>query len=161
MNATELRIGNYVYCDLKDIYWRISIVKEDFVNVYLKKETPEYKHSPSISEKRLNPIPLTKEWLLKFGFELENENFFYIKFDNKAKNNGSERNFFIDKILIDMEIDQGDYVVWFCNSVSDEMLCNRIKYLHQLQNLYYSLTGTELLLAKNKTETDNSIETES
>ena len=63
------------------------------------------------------PIPLTEDWLLKFGFKIENcyEN-------NKASKN---------KIII-------TYGENFFYGIT------RLIYVHELQNLYFALTKTEL-----------------
>ena len=74
----------------------------------------------------LNPIPITPEWLERLGFELrlphDEENFVHWNF------NGFE--------------------IWqhgegFCH---DFHFGGDIKYVHQLQNLVYSLTGQELII---------------
>lgn len=72
------------------------------------------------------PIPLTEEWLLKFGFseklgnwELPNFRFHI----NKPMN--------FDGFL-------------FCEGYS--VTTDKIQFVHQLQNLYFALTGEELIL---------------
>lgn len=71
----------------------------------------------------IKPIPLTEEILLKCGF-----------------NNHTNEMFFIAGLQI-----------WKCN---DLFLCNKngviIKSLHQLQNLFFALTKTELQIYLNK-----------
>lgn len=75
----------------------------------------------------LHPIPLTEEILLKCGFRREN----YIS--KKAWN-----------------ISFGFYNIWgiigdkFTLYLNGDETETEIKYLHQLQNLYFALTGTEL-----------------
>ena len=67
------------------------------------------------------PVPLTEEWLLRFGFELRAA--------------GSEfvgHNMILHNWLVDRE-----YVSW--GTV-------KLKYVHQLQNLYFALTGEELII---------------
>ena len=73
-----------------------------------------------------NPIPLTEEILLKLGFK-QNEQFktnfkFYLK-DNE----------------IEINIYNGNNNSW----LNDRYVIN-LKYVHQLQNLYFALTGDEL-----------------
>ena len=94
-------------------------------------------------QNKLQPIPLTEEWLLKFGFE---------------------------KVITDTEdaygIDYNLEVADICYiSYSDDFSCaiygseyasknsigavpnwNSIKYVHGLQNLYFALTGEELTI---------------
>ena len=81
-----------------------------------------------LKEGKLNilPIPLTEEILLKFGFEKQhNED----DFDYWFKKD------FCDDIL--WEHSEG-----FCHNLN---YGGDIKYVHQLQNLYFALTGEELI----------------
>ena len=67
-----------------------------------------------------SPIPLTEEWLLRFGFENDPSDYQWI---------------FKDKFCIDYFQDEEGF--WFLPS-------NRIYTVHQLQNLYHALYGEEL-----------------
>ena len=70
------------------------------------------------------PIPLTEEWLLKAGFEFKgkriSKDWFYLWNDENR----------IVFALAEMQDETGTYL--------------EIKYVHQLQNLYFALTGKEL-----------------
>ncbi len=75
---------------------------------------------------KLNYIPLTEEWLAKLGFEkIENPN-----------NTGT----FLWTIN-EIGFIQSDK--FYCASI-DSLI--EIQYVHQLQNLYFALTGEELTL---------------
>jgi len=78
----------------------------------------------------LKPIPLTEEWLLKFGFDetKEMEDFF-----SKTKY----------KTLTKGELTFWYYPAW--NGIENKNY-EHIKNIHQLQNLYFSLVGSELQL---------------
>lgn len=70
----------------------------------------------------LNPIQITEEILLKCGFErssLENDVFFIEPFECIVKEDGYSAYF---------------RLCWIAD----------IRYLHQLQNLYFAITGKEL-----------------
>jgi hypothetical protein len=100
MKANELRIGNYVYDTLGK------------VNTYIVKEP----------HNQVKPIPLTEEWLLKFGFErsglynVKDEVYVYDEYG--LTDTGFEYRFNYTQI--------------------------KLKYVNQLQNLYFALTGKEL-----------------
>ena len=76
------------------------------------------------------PIPLTDDWLLKFGFKKEDK--------TPSKEHGQ---YFSIWIL--------DYKYSFAYAPFRED-CG-IKYVHQLENLYFALTGTELELEDSET----------
>ena len=117
MTSNELRIGNYVYFhgDVKEI----NMV--DGFGVIGRKEQPLF----SIDE--FEPIPLTEEWLLRFGFELDIEDDGYQKGKYKVSVSDEGCLFFI-------------YMGYYPEEIAE------FKYVHQLQNLYFALTGKELIL---------------
>lgn len=69
------------------------------------------------------PIPLTEEWLLKFRFK-ETKEAKTIKWFNKGK--------------LDIVLSDENFIVF------DYLVLKHIKHVHQLQNLYFALTGEEL-----------------
>ena len=69
----------------------------------------------------LKPIPLTEHWLHEFDFEFDEKHDFY----------------YLHPLAIDY--DQGfKFVFNYPSKVT-------IKYIHQLQNIFYDLTGKELV----------------
>lgn len=68
------------------------------------------------------PIPITEEWLLKLGFEKVNRVFY--------KNDFGYEFGFINRAVLK----NGDNYI----------LITHIEYIHQLQNLYFSLFNKEL-----------------
>ncbi len=82
-------------------------------------------------QNKLQPIPLTEEWLLKFGFNKEPDKSFTKR----------DIAIFLDKRFssnLFMQENQGDFT-WFSYEC-------KIEYVHQVQNLYFALTGEELIL---------------
>ena len=128
MDARELRIGNYIQ------YFGNVVQVEGIVNESngfgLQLNGGDF---ASINSNSLEPIPLTEEWLLKFGFKAhtyEDEVFGYVLNDFGYIN---EYQFRI-RNFIDFE---------------GIIIPKAIKTVHQLQNLYFLLTAEELTL-KNK-----------
>jgi hypothetical protein len=72
-----------------------------------------------------NPIPLSEEWLKKFGFSKTEE---YDKNVYRLKN----------VVIIEGDIIIGGDVFYYFRV--------RLDYVHKLQNLYFALTGTELTI---------------
>jgi hypothetical protein len=120
MKASELRILNFVHHPLTDDAFQIDISDLfAFANNFVT-----YK-----------PIPLTEEWLLKFGFK-KRDMLSSILFDMKNPR---------FSIYLNPPIDKSNK--W--NILGIEKNVN-IQYVHQLQNLYFALTGEELITLKIK-----------
>ncbi|CAB4128101.1 hypothetical protein UFOVP104_16 [uncultured Caudovirales phage] len=136
IKSNELRIGNLVdMCGVKEIH---SIIKT--TNGSFKLEINEKRSSGvSVSEMcpieslSLKPIPLSNVWLVRFGFKLSEEGFLKIK--TKKRKTYLEVNIKTKRTIVI----SGHYFNDFVN----------INYVHQLQNLYFSLTGVELELPSN------------
>lgn len=116
MDAKELRIGNYVEHNSEWSYRNEKgIIEWSESDWYALGEC-------TLFLENILPIPLTEEWLLKFGFE---RNIL------EAKHNSiiyySENNIGIKGML----------------GTVKPSVC---KYVHQLQNLYFALTGEELTI---------------
>jgi len=123
MEARELRIGNSIYYDELNIdtgKWHQKEIQVELKNLV------ELTNGRSLEKNRYNPIPLTEWWLVKVGGKKVNQihwciNFgelkFYCQFNKK----------------------------WY-SSLDAIYLVDRIQYVHQLQNLYFALTGEELTL---------------
>jgi hypothetical protein len=126
MKANELRIGNLVmhYNDLCTVigYYDDIFIAQSFDKIDFKSNVFN-----------LQPIPLTKEWLLKFGL-IE-----YIDFGvkmgtyDKMPLCGFTYSIHTKKVMI----------MHTGNSISHWLNID-INYVHQLQNLYFALTGKEL-----------------
>ena len=125
MEAKELRIGNYVYpfddislVDYKTIF-------RDFIKVTCK----DFENTLS-----LQAIPITEQWLLKFGFE-----------------HGEHR----EHGYLWLNCDMGEFYVrpsdkggfyWGFDNGNEINNQNNIKHVNQLQNLYFLLTNQELTI---------------
>lgn len=123
MKANELRIGNLIY-DPIEIGGNVTTIK--------RIETDEDEYSGYLDH--CNPIPLTEEWLVKFGFKkLDSDIIVYGKtfgvFDGEDYSDG----FILSKYK------DGN----FYTSAGRKLI---VKYVHQLQNLYFALTGEELII---------------
>ena len=127
MEATELRIGNIVNFKKIDDNFCIekgnNIITENIFQQLLMYETVI---------KAIEPIPLTEDWFWKFKFLKEeslivNEGWIFEKPDFGGFYR--ENNYWLPKPYYFSEAFGEGY---------------KLKYVHQLQNLYYALTGKEL-----------------
>jgi hypothetical protein len=136
IKANELRIGNLVNVPREDQSpFRIDAF-EYLSHTYIKVAMthPEFgdkMHPLTWYDEDLKPIPLTEEWLLKFGFR--QCEYFKNKFDLGD----------INAILIK------DFCIieMFDHLLDTHVSIKQIKYAHQLQNLYFFLTDAELTVA--------------
>lgn len=138
MEANELRIGNLVNYELMDSECKVRGLGEDCL--WLNGT----KFGGPVGIDLFKPIPLTEEWLLKFGFSnIEGE--FRMDMPNPFNNKSV-----FESIIF---FQDGDGFAQFIIQESGEdlgMTHNsfvpvKIEYVHQLQNLYFALTGTELV----------------
>ena len=107
MKANELRIGNYVAMYKGDCF---QLKLRDFADLEM--------NDGNIS---CSGIPLTEEWLLKFGFD---------------------RNI--------LNANHNDIIYYSENNIAIKGMLGMVKpsqciYVHQLQNLYFALTNEELI----------------
>jgi hypothetical protein len=123
IKSNELRCGVIIFTKVETEWMPLVVTPV---------EIEKAEHYNEYFNKNHKPIPLTAEWLERFGFVKGNQ-FPYI------------------------DLNTG----WFCldeNSgyyrlaLPNDNIGNQFRYVHQLQNLYYCLTGTELTL-KDKANT--------
>lgn len=116
MDAKELRIGNWVHTG------SFHISKLQGHHQYL----PEW-HKYAF---KFEPIPLTEEWLERFGFEYDENDDWFVFESNKE---------------VSFSMDKNGVMYYFGNLEPLWVdILSKIKYVHQLQNLYFALTGEEL-----------------
>jgi hypothetical protein len=126
MEAAELRIGNIVFFHDTEM-GKITYTHEEIIRGY---EIQALEVDGYIRDVEVEPIPLTEEWLLKFGFK--QDSYSYIKGVHQKIFSGVMK-FDFNETLKDWEFSVG--------YITD---ITRILYVHQLQNLYFALTGEEL-----------------
>jgi hypothetical protein len=124
IKANELRIGNLLH-DYKGMV--INVSPKIFTDI----ESGGWKDAKY--------IPITEEWLIKFGFT-KNRSVLYKEITTEQSISFSLKDTTIYAILeISSYSGQGDKY----DSANMVINCN---YVHQLQNLYFALTGEELIL---------------
>lgn len=140
MKAEELKIGNLFYSINHSsevhlpvpIAFKVLTIEVDRVKAVRSNEIPacveiwaEFKYYD------ISPIPLNEEWLLRMGFIHDGGKGY------KSPNNTEYwfftlRNGFMPNTIAKCSINSDGYI--------------GVQYIHQLQNLYYALTGTELTI---------------
>lgn len=129
MKAKNYRVGNIV--EQPSRIGKISEVWQDGVRLEGYHNGYDYNHT--------KPIHLNEKWLNIFGFKKEvlsdNGGYYYTFELNENKHcdlsiSGGDKNGFVEVSLF-------PYEEWF-----------RYKYVHELQNLFFAITGAELELKK-------------
>lgn len=128
IQANELRIGNTLqYLGVTvDV---LEIQRESCVELGYFETSVGFQRS--LFDNDIQPIPLTEEWLLKFGFEFSD-------FGDEPPYESYTLN------KVEMWDFNGEY--WICNLIDQAAINTEFKYVHQLQNLYFALTGEELTI---------------
>lgn len=134
MTPNELRIGNYV---------RDGISNDIHISaLYLY----EYSSRPDLYSD-LEPIPLTEKWLIDFGFsEVFDKNRWFE--DDKVYESKSK---ILQLNLLSSPLSKIiQYDAYIKINYHPPSACSyntrTIKHVHQLQNLYFALTGEELII---------------
>jgi len=87
-------------------------------------------------------IPLTEEWLVKLGLVGNKRNFIKENLSGLSTHDTSESGVGVDmQINIDKKGNLSDV---YLSGWDDTISIEGIQYVHQLQNLYFALTGEEL-----------------
>ena len=141
MNANELRIGNYVFSAEDNKTGEVLQIDSSGI-IFANKNGNRWQDL-----KNIQPISLTEEILLKCGFEKvknkdkEDLREYIGHTAQKARYAIFDTDIFITKVdkrgLLWRGIECDFMVLFYHKSIP-------IKYLHQLQNLYFALTGQEL-----------------
>ena len=133
MKANELRIGN-----LYNQFGNIHQVNGHIIS--------ELEKAPQ-GQLWCKPIPLTEEWLLKFGFEKSQEQWYTIKYFTDC-NLATEQmaityNLSSNRCAVFDAIEETDIV----NILSYPIYTSKkVLYVHELQNIYFALTKKELTM---------------
>lgn len=124
MKATEVRIGNWVYNE-KRHFMKVSSISHDSGIMCIA-------HIP---ENNCFPIPLSRDIVQKCGFgevgmyeNVYHKDNFRIHFDKNCKKENEET----------------DSVLFIIYNEDDSTFSKEVSSLHQLQNLYFALSGGEL-----------------
>jgi len=131
MKSNELKIGSTYLSTKFNI--PVTLTPEDICQMVYNADGAEIEPDNVVKS-----IPLTEEWLIKFGFKIKNENFGQYA------------------IFEDIYLWKGTHAkYWGYATVNDRVLeCNEVriglKYVHQLQNLVFVLIEKELEYEKEK-----------
>lgn len=121
MDAKDLRIGNFYQLEKGVLGGGISRINngEDFELAYNLN-----------NDGLIHPIQLTEDWLIKLGFVCHSDGYCHLPSKGISFNDYKSN-------MINLCVGK------YCEEGED---LPHIKHVHQLQNLYFSLTGQELTI---------------
>jgi hypothetical protein len=120
MNITDFRVGNHLMHPIFNEYTRIKAIA--FNGFYIG--TPE---GNPIHISEFKPIKLSEDILINIGFEMINKSYFEFKVEGK------------DLVFEYTKDLNGDWYMMINEDIQTYML-----YLHEFENLYYSLMKKQL-----------------
>ena len=130
INKKELMLGNVVNYTINHVEGGVTVKRGYVTSLINNKAIVGWNN---IKYCNLSPIPLTRELLLECGFSNDDDN---------------NKNLFLclsgeSEFIEYDELDKKFYVL-FADGGDGGAIETKVKYLHQLQNLYYAITGCEL-----------------
>jgi hypothetical protein len=136
MDAKDLRIGNWIFdASESQENYRVEEIRKDsegFEGYYIVYRNGSFKSVLDDELSSIEPIPLTKEWLLKFGL---------LNLNDIETLGGS--------VFIDIK--NKSFGIGGSDSVTNGMIYYaECEHVHQLQNLYFALTGEELKIVEDE-----------
>ena len=147
LDAATLRLGNNIFHNGKvvrvvSLDWDLEdesepLIKVDTLGMEKNAIGGSWKKFIELNETNFNPIPLTEEWLLKMGLK---ETFDECSFEISVSINNRHS---VINASWEPEISVDIYTT---NPYKEDgsWLNTNVKYVHQLQNLYFAITGEEL-----------------
>ena len=131
ISTSELRLGNWLYeSDKSKFPMQVESIGKNWI--YLDFEDNEGDVFEN-TDKEIYPIPITKELIVKslnseilgddYSVKLGDYRYIYFRINNDGY----------------ISIDFFNY-----DDNSENEICDGIRYVHELQNLYHALTGKEL-----------------
>lgn len=139
IQANELRIGNWVL--YAGLWQRVYSIAETAINIAQEPLKISF----------IGGIPLTPEILERYGFENDSyANFTILMPDNALSKFKSNARWIRVSFKEYACLNLSEYI-----DIADYDISAPCKYLHQLQNLYFTLTGKELKIKRINTPTNN------
>jgi len=128
MKASELRIGNFINAIEDNSICKVEGINSNSLSVITKGRFGNQVIVSDIFD-GFSPIQLTEEWLLVFVFSKDNACWI-----------GEPFNDGLMPIILNANLQ-----LYYEDEVDEYNMVSRpLKYVHQLQNLYFALTGEEV-----------------
>lgn len=135
MKASELRIGNFLeFSNGIQPTKTITVGRRFFSSASIEKEDGDFEITSYY-----RPLKITEDWLFKYGFTSHNNNIYSKPFNDLN----------LKKLVVYKYDDRATkwgigFADYYTGKETSELLPTEIEYVHQLQNLWYCLVGSEL-----------------
>ncbi len=136
MKASELRIGNWIHSPISDPLMPRPIKGDFKVEAWHIHAMFQFELVSDMWDNAI-PIPISTGWLKKLGFlsVREEDNNGNLNYWNKEKD---------ASVDVEPTISTNKIEHLFYYRVHEKVRRKPLQYVHQLQNLYFALTGKEL-----------------
>lgn len=138
IQSKDLRIGNFISTTLGKAV-SVKSISSDIAHVDIE----GYRINQAYELAVLTGIPLSEGWLIKFGFDKVSDNDYRV---GLSTGDGVELSIELldeEACILRTHNKDGSLLDGF-----DYAYIKPAKHVHQLQNLYHALTGTDLSLTK-------------
>lgn len=135
IKPNEIRLGNMFHPIIKKD-WGIEKTYIDHGSIITVGKDRNGVLRIDIDVNNISGIPITEEWLLKAGFKK--------KYNDSYINNTQYIKVVNSNVVFDGIGSLGGGLVVCAMSIEGDYLCDNLDFVHQLQNLWHSLTGEEL-----------------
>lgn len=138
VSVSELRIGNF----LKFGNNICKVYEINNLNFYIRNEKEDESLKSSLQD--IEPITITEEWLLKFGFKKSSHKWF-------VKEYFTDCEITLEKMIVCYNIKSKRLAIYdSVDDLVDDVVAYPVytakitEHVHKLQNLYFALTSSEL-----------------
>lgn len=132
MKPTELSIGNLVCYNGKVV--KVEQITKHKIGYHTKPNETRMNYARLCE---IGPIPITEEWLTKIGFILPEHKEFYIMCCVNGKDNSIRLTRYFNLWNVEIFASHPEVVMLECTILG-------LRFVHELQNAYYLVTGKEL-----------------
>lgn len=129
IDVRDLMVGNYVINENSIFQLRLT---DDYELVWHFVGSKDFHFTAKQAKGKMKPIPITPEWLKRLEFTHDIDNLW------------SYKDFSIFPFLIGKNGDCCSFFISYARAEEGRVWLVDCHYVHQLQNLIYSLTGQEL-----------------
>lgn len=143
VKSTDLRVGNKVKQSFATLTV-VSVMRERLI-------CTDFNTTHPCTYEFVDPVPLTEEWLTKLGFEKGELNWFKKSYTAFGEVEDFEERMALThdvEVAVNTDSKKGCIINKTDKDQQGSSLKYNIQFVHQLQNLFFALTGEELIISE-------------